>query len=117
ALIAGTWPPATVGGSARESGFEDVKGAVQALLDRLHLDAVRWEPLGTEAPYLHPGKSARLTIGSVLCGVAGALHPDVVAARGLTGTVWAAELDMLRVVQYCPRRVVFQQLPRFPAVQ
>src|SRR5262249_55420488 len=40
ALIAGTWPPGTLGGPARESGFEDVKGAVQVLLERLHLDAV-----------------------------------------------------------------------------
>jgi phenylalanyl-tRNA synthetase beta chain len=116
-LIAGTWPPATVGEAARPSSFADIKGALDLLLARLHLDAVRWEALAGEAAYLHPGKSARITIGSVLCGVAGALHPDLVAERGLMGEVWVAELDMLRVVQYCPRRVNFRVLPRFPAVQ
>jgi phenylalanyl-tRNA synthetase beta chain len=116
-LIAGTWPPATVGEAARASAFADIKGALDLLLGRLHLDAVRWETLAGEAPYLHPGKSARITIGSVLCGVAGALHPDLVAESGLAGEVWVAELDMLRVVQYCPRRVNFRVLPRFPAVQ
>ena len=39
-----------------------------------------------------------------------------IAARGLDVEPFLAELDMLRVVQYCPRRVIFQPLPRFPAV-
>src|SRR5262249_54391330 len=84
--------------------------------ERLGLESVRWESLETEAPYLHPAKGARIMIAGVLCGVTGALHPDVAAARGLDGNVWVAELDMVRVVQYCPRRVVFRPLPRFPAV-
>src|SRR5262249_49014961 len=100
----------------RPTSFADLQGALQLAFDRLRLAPVRWETLEGEAPYLHPGKAARITIGGVLCGVAGALHPDVAAARGLEGDVWVGELDMVRVVQYCPRRVVFRQLPRFPAV-
>ena len=52
----------------------------------------------------------------MLCGYAGALHPDLIAERGIDGEPWFAELDLMRVVQYCPDRVIFRQLPRFPAV-
>jgi phenylalanyl-tRNA synthetase beta chain len=65
---------------------------------------------------LHPGKAARIEIGGVVCGYAGALHPNLIAARRLNGEPLVAELDLMRVVQYCPRRVIFRPLPRFPAV-
>ena len=46
----------------------------------------------------------------------GALHPNLIASRNLDGEPWVAELDLMRVVQYCPGRVIFRPLPRFPAV-
>ncbi len=115
-VLAGDWSVAVIGETGRPAAFADLKGALQLGFDRLGLAPVRWETVEGEAPYLHPGKSARITVGGVLCGVAGALHPDAALARGFEGDVWVAELDMVRVVQYCPRRVVFQPLPRFPAV-
>jgi phenylalanyl-tRNA synthetase beta chain len=115
-ILAGEWQPAVIGEAARAASFADLKGALALTFERLGLSPVRWESLESEARYLHPGKAARITIAGVLCGVAGALHPDVSVARGLNGDTWLAELDMVRVVQYCPRRVVFRPLPRFPAV-
>jgi phenylalanyl-tRNA synthetase beta chain len=115
-VLAGEWPPPVIGEPSRPTSFADVKGALSLAFDRLALAPVRWEPLQGEAPYLHPGKAARITVGGVLCGIAGALHPDVTTARDLASDSWVAELDMVRVVQYCPRRIVFRPLPRFPAV-
>ncbi len=116
ALLAGSWPPATLGASPRACGFGDLKGALESVVRELHLESVRWEGLGDEAAYLHPGKSARIVVGGVLSGFIGALHPNLVAARQLESEPWIVELDLLRVVQYCPRRVIFQALPRFPSV-
>jgi phenylalanyl-tRNA synthetase beta chain len=115
-VLAGEWPPSVIGEAARAASFADLKGALELAFRRLSLQPVGWEPIENEASYLHPGKAARIIVGGVLCGVAGALHPDVATVRGLLPEVWVAELDMVRVVQYCPRRVVFQTLPRFPAV-
>jgi phenylalanyl-tRNA synthetase beta chain len=115
-LLWGTWPPAAVGSPPRPCDFLDLKGALESVFTELHLDAVRWERVAAEADYLHPGKAARIEIGGVLCGYAGALHPDLIASRHLDGEPWVAELDLMRVVQYCPRRVIFRPLPRFPAV-
>ena len=115
-LVAGTWPSTTMGEAGRAVGFADLKGVLDLVFAELHLDAVRWEPVGSDASYLHPGKAARIEIGGVACGYAGALHPNLVAARHLDLEPWVAELDLMRVVQYCPRRVIFRPLPRFPAV-
>lgn len=115
-LLAGARPPEWVGGTSRPCDFFDLKGALEAIFAELHLDAVRWEPLESEAGYLHPGKAARIEVGGVSCGYLGALHPNLRAARGLDGEPWLAELDLARVVQYCPGRVIFRPLPRFPAV-
>ena len=73
---AGTWPPATIGAAPRACDFADLKGALELVFAELHLDAVRWERVGAEASYLHPGKAARIEVGGVLCGYAGALHPE-----------------------------------------
>jgi phenylalanyl-tRNA synthetase beta chain len=116
-LLAGQWPAAAIGEVPRPCDFGDLKGTIDLALARLHSESPRWERIAAEAPYLHPGKAARVMIGKVLCGVAGALHPDLVAAHGLEYAPWLAELDMLRVLHYCPRRVSFRPLPRFPAVQ
>jgi phenylalanyl-tRNA synthetase beta chain len=115
-LLAGAWPAATVGEVSRPCDFLDLKGALEAVFTELHLEVVRFEPVSSEAAYLHPGKAARIEIGGVSCGYAGALHPNLTATRNLEGSPWVAELDLMRVVQYCPGRVIFRQLPRFPAV-
>ena len=115
-LLWGAWPPTTVGSAPRVCDFGDLKGALELVFAELHLDAVRWKRVGAEANYLHPGKAVWVDVGGVVCGYAGALHPDLVASRHLDGEPWVAELDLMRVVQYCPRRVIFRPLPRFPAV-
>lgn len=115
-LLWGTRPASAIGETSRACDFADLKGALESVFAELHLDTVRWERSGTEASYLHPGKAARIEIWGVSCGYAGALHPNLLAARDLDGEPWVAELDLMRVVQYCPRRVIFRPLPRFPAV-
>ncbi len=115
-VLWGSWPAPAVGSAARPCDFSDLKGTLESVFTELHIDAVRWERVGSEAPYLHPGKAARIEIGGVVCGYLGALHPNLIAARQIDGEPWVAELDLMRVVQYCPRRVIFRPLPRFPAI-
>jgi phenylalanyl-tRNA synthetase beta chain len=116
-LIAGTWPPATIGEAARPSTFADVKGRLEAMLEALHVSDVRWEAAGEGIAHLHLGKAARIVIGGETLGVAGGLHPDLIERRGLDVEPWVAELDLQKLLHYCPRRVILRPLPRFPAVQ
>jgi len=115
-LLAGRWPRPEIGEADRACGFGDLKGTVDLVFARLHAESPRWERLAAGAPYLHPARSARVTVGGTLCGLAGVLHPDLVASRRLDVEPWLAELDLRRVLQYVPARFAVRPLPRFPAV-
>lgn len=112
-VLAGELPRRGLG-AARPSSFADLKGVVELLLERLHvLDQVAFEPRG-ESPY-HPGKTATLRCGSASVGVVGALHPEVAAAEDIGEVCWGFELDIEKLLPYCPQQSVFAGLPRFPA--
>jgi phenylalanyl-tRNA synthetase beta chain len=102
----GAVPPAT---------FADAKGAVELLLERLQvLDQVRFEASAEASPF-HPGKTAVLVCGGEPVGVVGALHPDAAFALDLAEECWGFELDIEKLLPYCPQRSAFVGLPRFPA--
>ena len=101
-------------GSAQVAAFSDAKGVAELLLERLRvLDRVRFEPTD-EAPF-HPGKSAALRCEGETVGIVGALHPDVAYALELAEVCWAFELDIEKLLPYCPQQSVFIGLPRFPS--
>jgi phenylalanyl-tRNA synthetase beta chain len=113
-VLAGEMPHHGLG-APRSSEFADVKGVVEALLDDLGIgERVGWER--AEAMPFHPGKSAWLRIDGDTIGVVGALHPDVAFELDLDGACWAFELDIEKVLPYCPQRRIFAGLPRFPGI-
>ncbi|HYO30170.1 MAG TPA: phenylalanine--tRNA ligase subunit beta, partial [Thermomicrobiales bacterium] len=72
--------------------FFDLKGAVEAVLARVRVDA-RFEP--TIHPALHPGRTAAVLAGERRIGLMGEIRPDVAAAFGIEGSrVAVAELDL-----------------------
>lgn len=95
--------------------FADLKGVIESLFDFLRLPAARWVP-APERKALHPGKSARVEIGDKVIGYLGLLHPGTAELQGVAASCWVFEVDLEQVLDYCPRRAVFQELPRFPAV-
>jgi phenylalanyl-tRNA synthetase beta chain len=95
--------------------FADAKGVVEALLHFLAIGEVRWTA-AAGLPAFHPGKTARIELSGGPIGIVGALHPATEEEFGITGPCWLFELDLERLLQYCPPRIVFQDLPRFPAV-
>ena len=73
-------------GAGRPTDFYTLKGCVDALLASVGLQG-EYGPLGEQAgrfPYLHPGKTALVSVKGVGgTGVLGQLRPDVAAAYGL----------------------------------
>ncbi|MFZ0157459.1 MAG: phenylalanine--tRNA ligase subunit beta, partial [Kineosporiaceae bacterium] len=65
------------------------------------------------APW-HPGRCARITVGGVLVGHAGELHPKVVAALGLPPRTCAAEVDLDVLVAASDRIVRAAPVSTFP---
>ncbi len=95
--------------------FFDMKGIVQALLDGLHVQNVRYEPVNH--PSFHPGKAAMLFVNDVSAGVLGELHPQVKENYDFGQyPVLAADLDVNTVLSSAPRVYTVQPVPVFPPV-
>jgi len=119
AAISRKIPTAGLGGSATAE-FTDVKGLVEAVLveavtDVLAIPEPRWVP-ATDLTAFHPGKTAHLEIAGRSLGIVGCLHPAVEEELQITGPCWIFELDLERLLEYCPRRTIYKDLPRFPVV-
>lgn len=94
--------------------FFDLKGVIEAVAGDLHVDKVNFQP--SQAPYLHPGKSARLSAGDKALGDFGELHPKVAEAYGLSGrTILVADLDVDALQSVAPSRHAYAPVARFPA--
>jgi phenylalanyl-tRNA synthetase beta chain len=96
ALLAGPVRPATWREpNPRDADFYTAKGAALALLRDLGLE-LALEP-GPAMPALHPARSMTLHSGSDRVGFIAEVHPSVVSAFGLEGTVatFALNLDRL----------------------
>jgi phenylalanyl-tRNA synthetase beta chain len=108
-------PSVGVGARGSHAEFVDVKGIVEMLLDSLAVHDVRWAA-ATDLSAFHPGKTARIERAGAELGVVGALHPAVEDELKVDGPCWLFELDLDKLLQYCPPRAVYQDLPRFPGV-
>ncbi|MBA2534074.1 MAG: phenylalanine--tRNA ligase subunit beta [Rubrobacter sp.] len=86
-VLAGTVEPAGWNVPGLRAGFFEAKGIVERLVP-----GARFNP--AERPYLHPGRSAVVSVGEREAGWVGELHPELVERFDLTGwPVAALELD------------------------
>jgi len=95
--------------------FFDAKGALEAVLQALHVEGVRF--VAAEAPAYHPRACARVELadGTVL-GHVGELHPRVIKALDLPRDVFAFEVDTAPLYAAAQLVPAYEGLPRFPAV-
>ncbi|MCX6371759.1 MAG: phenylalanine--tRNA ligase subunit beta [Actinobacteria bacterium] len=96
-ILAGPLEAENWTGAGRSTDFYTLKGVVDAALGAVRLRG-DYTPLGDQAvhfPYLHPGKSALVSVaGAGGTGVLGQLRPDVAAAFGIDDVaVYVATLN------------------------
>lgn len=115
AVVSPRLPLRGVGSRKQVLEFTDFKGIVEGLLDFLRVTGAEWTA-AVDLSGFHPGKSAYLEIGGKRFGYAGLLHPNTAESQGVDFSCWFFELDLDVVLEYCPARAVFEELPRFPVV-
>ncbi len=87
-------------GSGRAATWVDAISIVQHVADVLHVDlAVEQE---RQQPW-HPGRCAAFSIGDVVVGHAGEMHPSVIKAYGLPPRVVGTEIDLDALIAAAPR--------------
>lgn len=99
--------------------FHDLKGALEAVLEALGIDGVRWVHGG--ASWLHPRSAATIEWRDErgafrALGVAGEVHPRVAAAFDLPRGVFAFDLSFEELVRAAMLVRGHTEVPRFPAV-
>ena len=99
-------------GPARATDFYTLKGHVERLCEALGVEPV-FTP--SREPFLHPGKSADVSVGSTRLGWLGLVRPDVVAASQVEGhEVYAAELVLDAFVELGLPTALFTEVSAYP---
>ncbi len=100
---------------AREMDFFDLKGAVESLLQALHISSYSIERCRHSS--YHPGRSADLIVAGEKIGSFGEVHPQVAARFKLTGAkALYGEFDVERLIRQHQRLHEIEALPTTPAV-
>jgi phenylalanyl-tRNA synthetase beta chain len=102
------------GHAAAVETFRGFKGDLENLLAPF-AGAVSYDR--ETAEYFHPGRSARALLNGVTVARFGQIHRDVAMARKLRQDVFLAEFDLEQLYANGLRRVRFEPLGRYPAVE
>ncbi|MEL7644512.1 MAG: phenylalanine--tRNA ligase subunit beta, partial [bacterium] len=101
--------------AGKKMDFYDLKGIIEALLDRLHVKDSRFEP-ADRLPY-HPGKCALVFCGEQEVGIFGELHPLVKQNYDFgPAPVLAADLKLAEILNLVPGWFDTAPVPALPPV-
>ena len=120
ALLAGPLTPRSWRGERLEADFFAVKALLEAMFARLH---VNWSVAAAEPerwPFLHPGRSAAITVTTadgggeaVTLGLLGELHPLVAGSWDLPRSA-AFAIDLGKLAAAAPETVGFEPFGAYP---
>lgn len=99
-----------------QGDFFDMKGCVEAVLDKLGITTgVTYEPKG-EHSYLHPGRKADIMMDGEVLGYLGEVHPEVADNYNLGTKTYIAVLDIAKLAEKADFDIKYQGVAKFPAV-
>ena len=108
--------PASWLASQADMDFYDAKGALDAMLAEIGVEA-SFEP--AEDTVMHPGKTARLTVGGKAVGVVGEVHPSTLQKFDLEDAAAAMfEIDLEALFEAVSvRPTTYAPVSRFPQAE
>jgi phenylalanyl-tRNA synthetase beta chain len=119
--VAGNFPDQGALHPTRGIDFHDMKGAVEQVLTRFQARTVYFDRFSAEVgitpEWLHPYRSARVSVEGVTVGWFGQLHPREAAARKLKEPVLIGELYLDRLYKLPLRNPAAKEISRFQPVR
>ena len=112
--ISGSFPAEHWRHKSMAVDFFDAKGMIETLFSRLGVTGSSF--LETQLPWCQPGQTATIMVAGENVGWLGRVHPDVLDAYDLEKPVFAAELDMEKMLPYINLVTAYAPLPRYPAM-
>ncbi len=102
-------------GSYSSGDFFDLKGIVERVFMFAGVSGYKTVTV-TDEPSYHPGRCARIVREGEVLATLGAVHPEAAANFGLSGDIYAAEIDIDRVFGLRETHVEFRHLPKYPSI-
>lgn len=102
-------------GNRQPVDFFILKGVVEALLQKLHIETYQIRKPETDVICLHPGMSATLTINGQTVGYLGRLHPETEMKLGLAST-YVFELELEKLISNTKQDLIMKTIPKYPSV-
>ncbi len=102
-----------LGAYGKEENFFTLRAAVETLLNEL---GVPFTVERDEAPYLHPGRTAKLVSGEETVCLIGEVHPAVRDRFDMPARAVIAELDLDQLLRLARPMGAVKPMPRYPAV-
>jgi len=124
AVSYGPYALSAIGEHSVAAGFYSIKGILETCFEAIGVSPrVAFKalgPAGHDAPFLHPGRSAIVTLddNQTPIGLIGELHPAEAMRLDLSDPCALYELDLSNLISYglSPRKT-FQPPPKYPAIR
>jgi len=100
-LAASDWKSSSPASEPADADFFAAKGLLEALAEALRVPGLRFAP--APEPFLHPGRSASVSLGEGSIGWLGELHPLVAQSWELGGALACFEIDLDRFLAHAAR--------------
>jgi len=97
-----------------KNDFYDMKGIVEAILSRFGI-SVYLKPVVDNKTF-HPGRTAGMYINEELIGIYGEVSREVIDNYGLNHSVYLAEIDIEKILEFKNTEWKYEPLPKYPAM-
>lgn len=112
-MLAGKTAPHHFSEECREVDFYDLKGVLENLFSTLDFEVPQFQK--SSISILHPGRQAKIALGSHQVGVMGELHPALLQQFDCTGRAFYVECDLQELIMCGRNERVMKPLPLFPS--
>ncbi len=99
-----------------EGDFFDMKGVIEAVLERCGLNEMKTYDPQAGKNFLHPGRQANIIYDGTVIGYLGEVHPEVCDTYSIGTKAYVAVLDMPEVVSRSGFDTKFKPIAKYPAV-
>ena len=96
--------------------FFNAKGVTEYVAHVLGLDEKVEYTAKKDIPWMHPGRTAEITVGDTVLGYVGEIHPLVAENYNIGAKVYVAVMDMKALEDTAELVKKYKALPKFPAV-
>ncbi len=114
-VLTGHTAPHHFSQKSRAADFFDLKGKVENLLQALGVPDAHFEP--SHFHPLHPGRQARIKIGTQTVGSLGEVHPTLTRLLDIGQRVYFAEVNLNDLLPLSKKREKFSEIAPYPGSQ